>query len=382
MVRFLNSVIALLGFAVLAGVIGFFIKDQSVSERTIRAANESVADLETRALTKPFDQAKNELARQRLNKALALSDLDPRKILYFRFYRARAIALISDHKKLSGKSVDQTQVSIALSDLDYVLSNDEGSVFENAGYLAGLIAYHHATDPKRAGAYITQCAIKGHAGCMNVAADGHFSGWFGLEQDYQAAIDYHTAVFDTGAKYTCAGSFSARELAMMAYFLPQYEYRYSWSEWLEQAANLQNQAAQTTGFRHICGPAYFDMVSYLLMLHGERHETDLLEGIAANPSDYVLRNMALYFLERQDRSNLDRILSDFDGKSPIMSCRYRLMVIMRENIISGAVPTPQEIRFMMDHPEESAYCLQWLSVWGLLPDEPMMSADIDQHAAQ
>ena len=151
MTRAFNTFMGLMGLAILAGSIAFFVKDMGLRDRTIASAYESIDDYHDSQRTNVWRQSKNEETRDNINAALLMPDLSTGELTYLRYYRAKVINIILAVDQLHGRIIDLQQAEIALQDLDYVLSNDEDRTYQNAGYNAGVIAFNFLNDEPRAG---------------------------------------------------------------------------------------------------------------------------------------------------------------------------------------------------------------------------------------
>jgi hypothetical protein len=93
-----------------------------------------------------------------------------------------------------------------------------GVIVSNAEYMAGVIARNQVQSDSPEFTYISKCAEKGHAGCINIIASAHVTGRGGQQVDFIRALDLHNQVFDTATKFRCAGALSARSIASISVF--------------------------------------------------------------------------------------------------------------------------------------------------------------------
>ncbi len=271
--------------------------------RSVQNSNLQYKDLETTSLSQAVDL---------LDKSIRSGDLDTEQTVFAHYWRGNALSFANLIRNAKNEDVVVLELKRALDDYDYVIATTEIDKYPGIIYYAARIASNLLNDKNRAGKYFKKCAEDRHAGCMNVLARGYFHGDYGFEVDVQKSIDWHTKVFDTGTDYNCAGSYSGGSLALMSFFLPQFQYRHDWRTWMDKSVELKKSLADE---KHI-NPCYLMdeyVFSYLLHLLDHEKRQDILEKAAilsnGGQVEIVDKVTIRYFLGDAQRSVLDQVLA-------------------------------------------------------------------------
>ena len=291
---------------------------------------------------------------------LAQRSHDEKAIVRMRYWRAVAYLFLNELRERNGESPNRAEAQKALADFDYVIRSIDASSYRSVHYFAGHAAYNHLRDEDLAVKHWLQCADDKHAGCMNIVADGYFTGRFGLEVDYAKSRDFHARVFETGTKYNCAGVFSGFFLAKMSVFLPELEYQLTWDERLSLVFEMQEELADKHEFAETCALNTLNLEAYLLYLANGRNKTELLDHVLSTSPNPVNLATASYFLGVGSRSAVEDLLQD---KTDDRICQ----VITQLHSHSTILQTVETIDFGYDTitNSDTIYCAsarQWMKI--------------------
>ena len=295
------------------------------------------------------------------DQALSEGDLDEAERLQVRFWRGNAYSLLNQLRRDNGDDANASEVEKALADYDYVIASNDADLYPRALYRAGYTAYNDLRDDTRAGRYWLKCAETEHAGCMNVAADGFFSGQYGFSQDYSRSRDFHVKTFNTGTDYVCAGAYSGMALARMAVFLPEVGYQLTWDEWLKETLKLQAQVADLYELPNACALEVQKIRAYLLELANGENYQSLLTEVVSSGSDAPSSAIANYFLGDANRQSVIDILQD---QSDFIKCQSAVSLITHSTITANAETAALDKKLIFEiDPKFCANGRQWAYIF-------------------
>ena len=292
---------------------------------------EYIESVENRAIETPdIDRIYRAIAN--FDRALSNNDLSEFERLYLTFWRGNAYTALNQLRRENGEEVNTEEAEKALRAYDAIIAFEgNDTYYEDALYRAGVVAFNDLNDPPRASKYWKKCAVINHAGCMNIAAFGYFSGQFGFEQNLELARDYHVGTVNSGTDYGCAGAYSAKFLAHMAVFLPDLEYEKLWDEWLNTAFSLQKEVANLHQNTNACGLEFMKLDAYLLHLANGRDETTILREILTSDAHSSAVKLANYFLGETEFQSIDLTVR---GQNEIFICSLANRLLFHSNIKS------------------------------------------------
>ena len=229
--------------------------------------------------------------------------VDPADAMVAHYFRAEAIEMINAQHERQGEAIDVAAARTAKADLDKVLH--AGSLLTyipevtktNAEYLAGGIARNELHDLAGGYSYWEQCAANAHAGCMNNLAGAMITGEGGEKVDVQEALKLHTSVFDTGAKYHCAGALSAMSIAYINYFLGVRRPGDDELEWSKKSGELLDELEASGSGQNVCNRSRIEVDQFLLQLgKGHRDDNILQDAMKRVDEDEVSTRAVVQFI--------------------------------------------------------------------------------------
>jgi hypothetical protein len=207
------------------------------------------------------------------------------------YYRAEARKLLNEIRVREKQPVDIVAAQAALADYDAVIARGAdipgwGVNVDNAMYIAGTVASNHLKSTQSAYSYFDKCAQRNHMGCVNVIAGVRLTGKWGQRMDVAAALDLHFMVYNTGTRYTCAGAYSAKSIALIGYFTGTKRGTEDELEWFARAYSLLDRVAAVLRVENACDRATFEIGEYLLRLsRGQRDSILLQKAIERSGND-------------------------------------------------------------------------------------------------
>ncbi len=245
--------------------------------------------------------------------------LSPAGLGIAHYYRAEALDQQNFVNTKNGQPPDAGSARLALADFDYVIDKKfeqppVGIFLSNAEYRAGQVAQNSLHDSAKAYAYWKSCAEREHAGCMNIMADAKLTGADGA-QDIGQALEYHSMVYKTGIKYTCAGAFSALEIAEIVYFTGVKRSDDDPTLWLNRAYALLDELAEKHRQQY-CNRSEFQVVEFLMDLGQGNRRQDILNSASEHAEDPFVRAVTQFIAGSIDDSafqtRLAPISSEYD----------------------------------------------------------------------
>ena len=251
-------------------------------------------------------------------KSPALNHAD---IMTAHYFRARAVGLIYWIQHREGNPVDVAAGRQAVQDLNWVIAHESRTyVYEisvaNAQYLAGGIERNMLHDEPKAYGYWTKCALSGHAGCLNVMAEARVTGAGGQKVDINEALNMHTAIFETGVQYTCAGASSAGDIAEIIHFMGIRRPGDDELEWMNKSYGLMDKVESARDSKDVCGRADAEVEEFLFRLdRGEREVNILGDAISRVDEESAGTKAVVQFLlgaidEKQFESTVQTVKSE------------------------------------------------------------------------
>jgi hypothetical protein len=265
-----------------------------------------------------------------LSEAIRENRLSPQGIAAMHFYRAQG-AMLSNHlRRTAGQGVDPTMASGAMSDLDRVIAfgRDIPEMYvslANAYYYAGNVARLDLNDMNRAMGYWSRCSGMGHAGCQFVVARAYVTGSGGMQPDLKRAVDEHIKIFNTGTKYTCAGTYSALEIGRIAHFGGVRTAEGDEFEWLRRSYELQNRLGAGLKNDHICELARTESIEYLMRLGRGEARTDLLQKAMQHAETSEQKVVAAYLLGQAGEDAFQRAVAATTDKDRACDMHFTAM---------------------------------------------------------
>ena len=227
-----------------------------------------------------------ENARSAITKALDSGTLNANDDGIARYYRAIAESRIDTLRRQQGQSSDQAAAEQALNDLDKVIASQPptwGVNVANAQYFAGNIAWTQLHADPRAYAYWQRCAGQGHAGCILNVANTYIRGTEGVPVDEDKALELALKVFDTGARYSCAGAYAARVIAQLIYFAGKTKPTENDPvSWVQKSYPLSDQIESRSNNKGGCDSPNAHLEEFLYRLSQGDRQNPILEQAASN----------------------------------------------------------------------------------------------------
>ncbi len=225
-----------------------------------------------------------------LSATLGAKETDVSDAMVARYFRAVALALINSVHKSEGEAADVAAARMARADLDKIIRADQLFTYvpevsrTNAEYWAGSIARNQLHDESAAYSYWEKCAASGHAGCINIMASARITGDGGQRVDAHQALALHSAIYNTGLNFYCAGALSAMNIAAINYFMDVRRPGDDELEWTKKADRLLDLLEANGNGKNVCDRAGIEVDEFLFQL-SQRHRDDNLLQDAINRED-------------------------------------------------------------------------------------------------
>ncbi len=219
-----------------------------------------------------------------LTSLLTTANLNKTDETVARYYRGIALEEMNVVRDRQGLAIDLSAAKEALADFDNVIATGAdipswGVVIASVEYFAGGIAANQVRSDTLAFSYWEKCAEKGHAGCLNIVADAHITGEGGEKVDFEQALDIHHKLFQTGVRYSCAGAYSARSVANIAYFMGVGRPGDDELEWVSKSYELSDRVEANAAKKDACDGSDARIEEFLYRLsRGERRDNLLREA--------------------------------------------------------------------------------------------------------
>lgn len=162
---------------------------------------------------------------------------EPSQVLVSKI-RAQSLQIINTKRLINKQAVDVAQSERALADKNFIISKSSGNDLSRALYEAGHISLHLLQHSVKAYDYWYKCAEKGYPPCMNIMAQGLYTGAGGLTTNIANSLIWHNKVFQSGKRFTCAGVFSANAIRRAVYLFPEMTELSDWRTWLTKRDEL------------------------------------------------------------------------------------------------------------------------------------------------
>jgi len=249
-----------------------------------------------------------------------------------RFYRGAARAWINDLLDHQGEAMNLATAQDALDDFDRVIAGgvdiSPGTVtVARAEFYAGGVARDQIRSDSKAYSYYEKCADQGHGACLNIMANAHVTGAGDTKVDLKEALELHNQVFDTGIKYRCAGSFSARSMAKIAYFTGVRRSDDDELAWTSRAYGLSDQIEVGEKRKNICHGSEARLEEFLFRLsRGERQDGLLLQASERLDADSLATKAVIrYFSGAIDEKRFEAEVSASKSEANRCSAYFEAM---------------------------------------------------------
>jgi TonB family protein len=248
------------------------------------------------------------------------------------FYRGAARALINNLLDHQGEAMNLAMARDALDDFDRVIAggvdiSTETETVARAEFYAGGVARDQIRSDSRAYSYYDKCADQGYGACLNIMANAHVTGAGDTKVDFSEALELHNQVFDTGIKYRCAGSFSARSMAKIVYFTGVRRPGDDELAWTSRAYGLSDQIEVGEKKRNICHGSEARLEEFLYRLsRGERQDGLLLQASERLDADSLATKAVIrYFSGALDEKGFEAEVSASKSEANRCSAYFEAM---------------------------------------------------------
>jgi hypothetical protein len=226
-----------------------------------------------------------------LTTVLEESNTDSTDATVARYYRAVALALINTVHEREGEAMDVSAALKARADFDAIIGTGRVTTYvpeisiSSAEYWAGIVTRSQLHDEPAAYAYWEKCAWNTHAGCMHNVASAKVTGAGGEKIDIPEALDLHTAVFNSGLRYHCAGAQSAMSIAYINYFTGVRRPGDDELEWTRKSDELLDKLEAAEHNQNVCHRAEHEVDEFLFQLSRGHRDDDILQDAMTRLDD-------------------------------------------------------------------------------------------------
>jgi tetratricopeptide (TPR) repeat protein len=237
-----------------------------------------------------------------LTSVLATANLNKTDETVARYYRGIAREEMNVIRDRQGLAIDLSAAKEALADFDKVIATGSdipswGVAIASVEYFAGGIAANQVRSDSVAFSYWEKCAEKGHAGCLNIVADAHITGEGGEKVDFGQALDIHHKLFQTGVRYSCAGAYSARSVANIAYFTGVRRPGDDELEWVSKSYELSDRVEASAAKKDACDGSDARIEEFLYRLsRGERRDNLLRQALERLDEESITTKATIEYL--------------------------------------------------------------------------------------
>lgn len=265
------------------------------------------------------------------------------------YYRGVARQSLNAENLERDLPVDRQVAEGAVSDFRTVLAGlaedpEKLKFRSNVLYRLGQVTSMQLKDDVQAYRYFRECSDMKHAACQNVMAEAMLTGDDGVEQDIKGALALHKAVYETGLTYTCAGSFSARTIAMIVHFTGERLDDRTGLDWLRRSSSLADQVRSLSDGVDVCSGDYRRVEEYLMRLDaGDRQESLIADF--RKPNDVLQSDAAKYLLgDMDEKTYLSGLKSIKDTGA---KCSYAFLGVWKSSA-QGNKDAAREYRAIME----------------------------------
>jgi hypothetical protein len=249
------------------------------------------------------------------------------------YYRAEIASLTNSQNFRAGLPADPALTQEAVTEYGKTLLYGQ-NMPEWKIYLPD-VAYRRGTAANTGGLFdlalesFRLCAAAGHGGCMNALAVLLLRGT-PSNQNVTESFHAFRAAAATGIIATCAGSFSAEDVALFIHFKVVSEPAGNEFDWVNQARNLASAAQQRTGFIDPCHGASIGLDEFQMRADEGDRQPAILEAVIRDSPDAPDRIIAEYMLGRLDEAALQTRLSG-EELSPSNTCDVEFSLLWNDS---------------------------------------------------
>ena len=279
------------------------------------------------------------------------------------FWRGEARRLLNESRQQNKQPIDLDLARAALADYDVVIANGIGvKVFDvavsGAAYSAGTVAFNMMKAVPLAYSYFDKCAEQNHMGCINVMASAKLTGHGGQEIDIPRSIELHQKVYETGTRFSCAGAFSARSIALIEYFNDVKRGPDDPLVWFTRAYSLLDSLGSELRTENPCRRTVFEIYEYLMRLSRDERKPELLERAVNRSTDgEPTRTVAQFLRGEMDEAAVTKIAGSV--KHPYERCAIHFSMVWYGKLKSDEALVQRHHRMLLDNgencPDEMAY---------------------------
>jgi tetratricopeptide (TPR) repeat protein len=280
--------------------------------RLARSVNEIKGKLRENLDTDKNAIADLEHEASSLTSLLGTTNLNKTDETVARYYRGIAREEMNVVRDRQGLAIDLSAAQEALADFDKVIATGSdipswGVVIASVEYFAGGIAANQVRSDSAAFSYWEKCAQQGHAGCLNIVADAHITGEGGEKVDFGQALDIHHRLFQTGVGYNCAGAYSARSIANIAYFTGVRRPGDDELAWVSKSYDLSDRVEASAAKKNACDGSDARIEEFLYRLsRGERRDQLLRQALERLDEESITTKATIEYLSGfRDEKNFE-----------------------------------------------------------------------------